>query len=242
MRLRNKVAVNCFAAATAWTWKLLFRTVRAEFHFESNIDPYNPPADQRFIWAMWHDMAVIPIFARRQARTTALVSLHRDGTFVEGVLKQANLPVVRGSSGRGGSRALRTLLALAQTRDIAVTPDGPRGPRRQIKDGIVYLASRCGNPIVPTAYQASRCWRIRGSWTDLVIPKPFSRVIVLIGVPISIPRQLSRNDLQPYARRIQTEMERLDAEALNLLDGRRSKHTLLEPGNRSEGPPPVAAA
>ena len=107
MRLRNKAAVNFFASATAVTGKVLFRTIRSELHLESNIDPYNPPADRRFVWSIWHDLAVIPIFARLQARTTALVSLHRDGTFVEGVLKRVNLPVIRGSSGRGGSRALR---------------------------------------------------------------------------------------------------------------------------------------
>jgi lysophospholipid acyltransferase (LPLAT)-like uncharacterized protein len=221
MKIRNQAIIRSSAIATALTIKTLFRTIRSELHLEAGINPYDPPANRRFIWSVWHDSVVMPVFGRPQVRTSALVSLHRDGTFVEHLLHRVNMPVIRGSSGRGGAAALRTLLKVSESRDIVVTPDGPRGPRRELKTGIVYLASRSGNAIVPTGFAASRCWRIHGSWTDQVIPQPFSRVILLVGQPITIPQENSRDALRHYTELIQADMRRLDAKASRLVTGRR---------------------
>ena len=94
-----------------------------------------------------------------------------------------------------------------------VTPDGPRGPRRQMSVGIVFLASHTGRAVVPTAYSCSRRWTFKGNWTDLVIPKPFAKVFLLAGDPIKVPPALGRDELQGYASLIQVEMDRLNDEA-----------------------------
>jgi len=103
-----------------------------------------------------------------------------------------------------------------EDKHVIITPDGPRGPRRQMSHGIVFLASRTGRRVVPTGYSCSRCWRVKGSWTDLVIPKPFAKVFLLAGDAIKVPPGLERDELRPYTAMIQAEMDRLNAEAERL--------------------------
>ena len=103
-----------------------------------------------------------------------------------------------------------------------ITPDGPRGPRRKMSVGIAYLASRTGRAVVPTAYSCARCWRIRGSWTDLLIPKPFSKVFLLAADPIEVPAELDSAHLQEQVVLIQAEMNRLNAVAECLAGGTKS--------------------
>jgi lysophospholipid acyltransferase (LPLAT)-like uncharacterized protein len=150
----------------------------------------------------------------------ALTSQHRDGSFVACVLRAIGVPTVRGSTGHQGGNALRKILTVATDRDIVMTPDGPRGPRRNMSRGTVFLASRSGRAVVPTAFSCERSWTIRGSWTDLVIPKPFSKVFLLAGDPIDVPLELGRDGLTEFASRIQLHMDRLDALARQLAAGR----------------------
>jgi lysophospholipid acyltransferase (LPLAT)-like uncharacterized protein len=86
--------------------------------------------------------------------------------------------------------------------------------------GIVYLASRSGSSIVPTAFACSRSWRIPGSWTDLVIPQPFSEVVLLSGDPIKVPAGLARADLNDYVARVQAAMDSLDQLAVHTIKAR----------------------
>jgi len=146
----------------------------------------------------------------------ALTSRHADGSFVAAVLRLIGISTVRGSTNRIGPGALRELMRTTEDKHIVITPDGPRGPRRQMSNGIVFLASRTGRGVVPTASSCSRCWRVKGSWTDLVIPKPFARVFLLTGNPVKVPPALGREELQQYAAVIQAEMDRLNAEAERL--------------------------
>jgi lysophospholipid acyltransferase (LPLAT)-like uncharacterized protein len=83
--------------------------------------------------------------------------------------------------------------------------------------------------VVPTAYACSRCWKVKGSWTDLVIPKPFANVFLVAGEPIRVPPALGRDELQPYATLIQAEMDRLNDTAERLSEGWRRKDPVLAP-------------
>jgi hypothetical protein len=100
-----------------------------------------------------------------------------------------------------------------------MTPDGPRGPRRQIKEGVVFIASRSGRPLVPTAAVASPPWEIKGSWTNMLLPRPFSRVMLIAGTPVELPEDLPREQMPIVAAQLQAEMERLESVARRLLAG-----------------------
>ena len=102
---------------------------------------------------------------------------------------------------------------------LVLTPDGPRGPRREVKKGIAFLASHSGRPIIPTAYACRSCWRVRGNWTDLMIPRPFTTVYFLTGNAIDIPPKLSKPQLAHYTQIAQDAMDRLQADADRLAAG-----------------------
>lgn len=201
--------VGRLAGALIWS---IFRTTRNELH-TGQINPYDIGDAARFLMCVWHDSAVMAAFGGRHKRTVALTSRHRDGTFVENVLRSVNVPAVRGSSGKNGASAALSLLRLAQEKDIVITPDGPRGPRRTMSRGIVYLASKTGNGIVPTAFAASKYWDIKGSWTSLTIPKPFSRLVLIAGDPIYVPAGLDDEGLEHWRLSVQQEMDALQGVA-----------------------------
>ena len=129
------------------------------------------------------------------------------------LLDAVGIQPVRGSSSRGGAAAVRQMFALAERKHLVIATDGPRGPRRVVKEGIVYLASQSGRPIVPTALASSWAWKPRGRWTDMVIPWPFSRVVVLGGTPIRIPPGLTPQQLAPYCVQLQFAMDQLQEQA-----------------------------
>jgi hypothetical protein len=159
---------------------------------------------------------LLPIMLRRtiQEKTPAnrmvtLVSQHQDGSFLTYAMKYFDLGTVRGSTNRGGTAALRTLIDEARKQHICMTPDGPRGPRRIISPGIIALASLSQVPIIPCLFAASRFWRFKGSWTDLILPKPFSTTHGVIGQPLLVPKGLSRDGIEQFRLQLQCEMDRL---------------------------------
>jgi lysophospholipid acyltransferase (LPLAT)-like uncharacterized protein len=130
----------------------------------------------------------------------------------------AGIQPVRGSTSRGGAEAVREILSRPDLH-LAITPDGPRGPRRKMKEGIVYISSRSGRPIVPTALVCNRYWAIGGNWSDMVIPKPFSKVILIAGTPIEVPADLPRENMTIRADFVSEEMGRLERIAQRILAG-----------------------
>jgi lysophospholipid acyltransferase (LPLAT)-like uncharacterized protein len=129
------------------------------------------------------------------------------------------IQLVRGSSSKGGASAIRELLRLPANTHLVLTPDGPRGPRRQAKVGLVFLASHSGRRIVPTAFSAARYWKIPGRWTDLMIPKPFSSVYALSGEPIFVKPDATAAELDGALNNLHSEMSRLGEQADQLAAG-----------------------
>ncbi len=222
MRIRSPLFVRLSGFLFAIAMRVLFWTLRLDVRTTRNANPYAASGDAIFLYPVWHDSAVIAAFGGRHARTVALTSHHRDGSFVTSVLKAIGVPAVRGSTAHRGGNALREILTTARDRDIVMTPDGPRGPRRKMSSGTIFLASRSGRAIVPTAFSCERSWTIQGSWTNLMIPKPFSKVFLLAGDPIEVPVDISRDKLTQYTAQIQDHMDRLNAQAQRLASGSKS--------------------
>ncbi len=211
-QLLNKMAGR-FSCSILYS---VFKTLKRDLH-TSTVNPYNSVGDQRYLFSIWHDSAIIAAFADKHNRTVALTSRHRDGSFVESIIGGLGVKSVRGSTGRSGQRAARKLLEVAKQKDIVITPDGPRGPRRTMSRGIVYLSSRAGNPIVPTAFACENSWEIKSSWTTHSIPKPFSRVVLLAGNPIAVPADISTEGLEFYQHLAQQAMDELQEVAMRQL-------------------------
>jgi lysophospholipid acyltransferase (LPLAT)-like uncharacterized protein len=220
MKIRNPTLNRLLARTACFLLRCLFRTCRVEVReLQPRTSPYVPNQPARYLYCLWHDRIVLNVFAGRSRDLAALVSRHRDGGYLSDVMAALDIRPVRGSSSKGGAEAVREIVAELDGFHVAITPDGPRGPRRKVKPGILWLAAKTGRPIVPTVGVCDRAWMIKGSWTDLVIPKPFSRVLMLGGPFFRVPVDLQREDLPRHAEALEAEMERLENAAAAMLRG-----------------------
>ena len=211
MKIRHPFIIRTAARALALGMRVLFVTLKVEVReLSPNVSPYAPTGDARYLYCIWHDAIIGVLFSGRVRHLAGLASRHADGAYVAHAMEALNIRAIRGSSGRAGAAAIREIQTTATDVHIAVTTDGPRGPRREVKDGMIFLASRTGRPIVPVAFDATSAWRPVGKWTDLVIPKPFSKVIAAGGEPIYVPADLSRDDFAQWRDRVQLAMDELN--------------------------------
>ena len=217
MRINSPLLIKLAGRVAGNVLRLLFRTLYIELHTGS-VNPYGEKGEGHYLFPLWHDSAVMGTFGGRTHDTLGLTSRHRDGTFVAAILRTVNVRSIRGSSGRTGQRAARELIKEAAEHDIVITPDGPRGPRRVMSRGIIFLASKSGARIVPSALVCSNAWEVQGSWTSLTIPKPFSRVVIVVGEPVHVPANLSDREIESCRETVQQRMDELQNLAQSELD------------------------
>ncbi len=180
-------------------------------------------AGRPLIYAVWHgQVLMVPWLNARLRRThgarpvTVLVSLSRDGEIVARYIRRFGLDAVRGSSSRRGAQAARALVRkIEEGIDVAVMPDGPRGPRGQLQPGVVALAALTGAPVVPLAVAALPARRLR-SWDEFMIPLPFARCALVFGAPVSVPRDADR---ERAAKDVARSLDEATAEADRLVAG-----------------------
>lgn len=170
-------------------------------------------AGEAVIFALWHGELLPPTFRHRRTDIVTLASQSGDGEYITRVLHHWGFHVVRGSSSRGGDTALRELIRLVRGgRSIAITCDGPRGPRRQLKHGVLQIAQLTGAPLVPVGSAASRAWRLR-SWDRFVVPRPFSRICVAYGDSERVPRGTRADELPALAAHFEARLEEMTRRA-----------------------------
>ena len=165
------------------------------------------------IYIFWHEYILFPLYLRGHCNMAMLLSRHRDAEMLSHAAYHLGFDFVRGSTNRGGVTAIRGLLAKSRTMHLTITPDGPRGPRRRLAPGCVYLASKLELPLVVMGYGYDRPWRVRSSWDQFAIPRPYSRARAVPSGEIFVPPDLDREQLEHYRQRIEGLLNRLTAEA-----------------------------
>ncbi len=151
---------------------------------------------EQVIVAFWHDRAVMMPIAYRGHKLCIMNSQHRDGEIATRALARWGIRSVRGSATRGGVAGFMQLVnAFRDGYDLAVVPDGPRGPRHVAKAGVIHLARATGAPIFPVSYATSRHRRLR-SWDRLVIPLPFARVVFVAAPPLEVSRHAGDDEIE----------------------------------------------
>jgi lysophospholipid acyltransferase (LPLAT)-like uncharacterized protein len=207
MKLRHPLLIRLMASLAAPLLRSWVGTVTYRFSPECRwVHPESEHVTGRFIYAIWHEALLVPAGVKSPRPVVALISRHADGELIAQVCRWFGVRAVRGSSRRGGAAALRELIEEHARSHILVTPDGPRGPRRCVQPGAVYLASCTGLPIVPVGVGFSRAWRAP-SWDRLALPWPGSTVYVVVHPPVSVPGQLNREGLTPYCQQLQQAMD-----------------------------------
>lgn len=191
---------------------LIGLTLRIKSLGRSDLGP-RAKQDQPPLWALWHETILMSVWYHRDQDVHVMISASRDGELITTVGKFFGYTAVRGSSSKGGKEATREMVDdLRAGKRCAITPDGPRGPRRVMKMGAVQIARLTGSPVVPFGFAAEHCWRLK-SWDQFIIPKPFSRAVFVYGEPIPVPAE--GGDDEEYFQRIQKELDRVTAEAEN---------------------------
>ena len=186
-RAFSRIGPTAAGLAGRWALGALFRTLSIQrsgrHHFEGLREEGTP-----VIFVFWHGRLLPLIHAHRHDGTVVLVSEHRDGEYLARLLHHFGFGTVRGSSTRGGVGGLKGLIRAARKgRDLAITPDGPQGPSRELKPGALTVARMTGLPLVPVGVGVTPAWRAP-SWDGLLVPKPFSTVRVAYGPPRFVPR------------------------------------------------------
>ena len=212
----NPVKAFCVAAILRCIMRLLGFTYRVQFaEGESRVQELLDREDPVILCA-WHNrMFFMGTFVesrltRRGFNLTQMVSLSRDGEVGQRMGRWAKMRVVRGSSNRGGSKALRGLFRVIQKdrSSIVIMPDGSQGPVYKAKAGAIVLAQLSGAPIYLFSYEADRSWRVK-SWDRLIIPKPFAKITVRIPEPFSVPRELNKEQMEEQRVKLEDELNRL---------------------------------
>ncbi len=188
--------------------QLWTRTLRFELDDRADLASILP--NERRIWSIWHNRVLLfPTVMRRfmpRRQGSALISASRDGAFLADLIRRYGYTAVRGSSSKKGASALRQLSELmAKGEDVAITPDGPRGPAYELGSGIVFLAQNSGAPVMPLNLEYSNCWRLR-SWDRFILPKPFSTVRVIYGPPHRVPATATEEEFEAERMRLEKAM------------------------------------
>ncbi|MCC6510908.1 MAG: lysophospholipid acyltransferase family protein, partial [Pirellulaceae bacterium] len=201
-------------------------------YYAAGVDPTQADFEGPAIFLFWHEYIPVPLYLRPNCRLAVLLSQHQDAELLSHAAHFAGLETVRGSTHRGATGALRTMLKQGQDdrgggRSLVITPDGPRGPRRQLAPGCIYLSSRLQVPLILLGIGYDRPWRYRRVWDQFAIPRPYSRARVVSSPRVQIPPDLDREQIETHRSWIENLLnqvtdtaERWAADQLQLGDGR----------------------
>lgn len=215
-----------------WLAAAYIRLVHASTRWQVRGEPHVAPlfaAGQPIIAAFWHSrLLMAPLGWRHARKPKVLISTHRDGELIARTVRHLGIDTVRGSTTRGGGIALRALLkALEAGESVAITPDGPRGPRMRVQPGVIALAALSGAPIVPATYAVTHC-RFLDSWDRFVLALPFGRGVYLWGEPLRVPRDAGARAREAARHELERRLNALTAEADRLMG-----HPPVEPAPKT---------
>jgi lysophospholipid acyltransferase (LPLAT)-like uncharacterized protein len=170
-------------------------------------------AGRSLIFVLWHGRLLPLSYHHRHWNLVTLISASSDGEYIARVVQRWGYDVVRGSSSRGGSEALRQLVRHCRAgRSLAITPDGPRGPRQTMKPGPLLVAQLTGAPLLPIAAGTERAWWFEG-WDRFLVPQPFARIRVVYGEPVFVPRAANEDALAEIAADVEERINRVTERA-----------------------------
>jgi lysophospholipid acyltransferase (LPLAT)-like uncharacterized protein len=193
--------------------RCLAATIRFELEDRSGL--FKGALREKIIFSTWHNRLALSLMIYRryvvrvdpERRLAAMVSASRDGGLLARVLEHFSVEPVRGSSSRRGPQALREMISWSERGyDLAITPDGPRGPCYQVQDGVISTAQLTGLPIMPVSYHLN--WKFRPkSWDRFQVPLPFARCRIRTGEIVRVPREATESERETLRQRLDETMK-----------------------------------
>lgn len=167
-------------------------------------------ASRRFILGLWHSRIIVTNYMHKGLNGVIMASRSGDGEIIARVIERQGHEAVRGSTGKGGLRALSGMIKSlnAEDRPGAMIPDGPQGPRFRIQPGIITLAQKTGCPIIPVSFSARKI-KVFDSWDRFVVPYPFTRAHLVYGEPVYVPKNADKRVLENCRLSLEAELRRI---------------------------------
>ena len=178
-----------------------------EFHKQAAAHPGG------YILSFWHEGLFYLVYHFRNLGMRVLISRSKDGEIIARVVECFGYRGVRGSSSRGGAKAaVEAIRILRKGHPLAITPDGPRGPRRRLQPGVLTIAAKSGALILPVGVSFEKMW-VFESWDRFRVPQPFSRAVLKFEEPIEVPPGLSPEEMEEISRKVESTLSRIVDEA-----------------------------
>ena len=199
MRFGDRLLIAVAPFLASFIIRLLYLSMRIEFVDEEVPRSFWRRGEQ-VILSFWHDQLLLMVKGYRGPQAKIMISSSKDGELIARTMRFFGQDAVRGSSSRGGRAAFKEMLKLAEERvDFVFTPDGPKGPRHELKEGVVHLARMTGRPVVPMAFVCSSGYRFK-SWDRFLFPYPFGRGVFSFGEPVVFSKEEGSERFQERLR------------------------------------------
>jgi lysophospholipid acyltransferase (LPLAT)-like uncharacterized protein len=226
VKIRNPFLIEALSLGVSllirvWMWSLRYQYVALGPRGEPGNDA-KTIGDERILYAFWHENILVPAYRFRDEGITVMVSRHADGQLIARAIERLGFHTVRGSTTRGGAHAVRGMVTQGKSFHLAITPDGPKGPRRVCQQGVVAIASMGGRSVMTFGVGFARAKRLK-SWDRFALPRPFSKVVLVTGDLIKVPNDLTPEDFEIYRSRIQAELDRVQSLSEELATGTSGK-------------------
>lgn len=213
MRIKSKLVNKAGGLLIASTTRVWMATLDHQIAFyDPTADPIHPDYSGSAIFLFWHEYIAAPFYLRGHSNIAMLLSQHQDAEWLSHAARLMGFETVRGSTNRGGVAALRQLLRKSRSMNLAITPDGPRGPRRRLAPGPIYLSSRLGIPLIVFGVGYDRPWRV-ATWDRFALPKPYSRARIVVSPRLQIPSGLDRDAAEQYRQHVESLLNNLTEQA-----------------------------
>ncbi|TGK53093.1 DUF374 domain-containing protein [Leptospira bouyouniensis] len=204
--MKRKILIWLLPLIVVWFQRIIgltsrFRILKNEQYEElfKNKKPY--------IYSIWHTNVLYSPYLHRKKNVAVLISESKDGDYINEVVHRFGNTSIRGSSSKGGSKALKAVIQhLKKGLPAAFTPDGPRGPAFIVQPGVIAAAQVTQVPIVPFHYECSRQWILERAWDKHRVPKPFTTFVISYGEPIYVPRELNEDEFEKMRLNVEEAM------------------------------------
>ena len=207
--LRTKLGgLGAAIAVRTWMSGLDYQAV----YYDPTVDPVREDFSGPVIAVFWHEYMLVPFYLRGRSNSAILTSQHRDADWLSEAARHMGFMTIRGSTNRGGTQAMLRFMRDKGMRNLGIACDGPRGPRRRLTHGAIYLSSKLQIPLVTHAIGYDRPWRMP-TWDRFALPRPNSRVRLIMSPRIQIPADLSRQQVEYYRDRVEGVLQHLTLEA-----------------------------
>ncbi|MCI0483950.1 MAG: lysophospholipid acyltransferase family protein [candidate division NC10 bacterium] len=233
----NPVVIALLTWLMALLIRSLFRSLRMSYVGWEVPDRLIRAEGRRVMGAFWHGRLLMMPFAYPEVPWAIMVSRHADGELISRVAERFGIRSVRGSARRGGAWALLGMVRASRRGcHLAITPDGPLGPREEVKTGTIELARLAGTPIIPVAFAASH-GKFERSWDRLLVPYPFGRGVFVYGEPVVVPPTAGPEEMEKARTVLEEGLRQVTAVADAYFKKPAVRHRASAVGTRSERNP-----